>query len=74
MDCSEVSETLVRLECSWISVYLTGAEMTKIEVRVHLNFPHNQMETHSPVKLQYTHGVEIKVCIHTEKILTSGLP
>ena len=41
MGCSEVSETLVRLQCSfWISVYLFGAEMTKFEVRVHLNFPH----------------------------------
>lgn len=34
-----MSETLVRLECSfWISVYLFGAEVTKFKVRVSLNF------------------------------------
>lgn len=50
MGCSEVSETLVRLQCSFgISVYLFGAEVTKLEVWVHLNFPYNQTETHSPV-------------------------
>lgn len=71
MDCSEVSETLVRLECSfWISVYLFGAEVANFEVWVCLNFPFNQIETRSPVHwcpaLELQRTLEC-VCMHRSK-------